>query len=179
MGSFGWRCLAVYVLFSFFSSTGQAQTGGKYDFYRYPQKYALSIDPLGQWLGRVSARLETRLDPNFTRQYEIVYQRNVQNKTDKLSYPEAAYTVGAIERIYLVDNAALLGQYAGIGIGVGVINKTIAVRLTAEMGYKFAFPIGRSYFFIEPTLLMDSYLITNHDARRIFPYIAMPFGYCW
>jgi hypothetical protein len=158
----------------------EAQTAGKYDFYRYLQQYAVEIDPLGDILGRVSAQFEERLDPNFSRVYEIVYQRDIEDKHTSGWYPESATTVGAIERIFLTDNAALLGQYLGIGVGAGLVgNNTLGVRITAEIGYKIAFGGGIGHFFIEPRLLLDSYIVTNSVGQRILPYIALPFGYSW
>ena len=164
---------------SFFILDCEAQTAGKYEFYRYLQHDAIQIDPLGQILGRVSGHFEMRLDPNFTRTYEIVYQRNVADKSITGWFPESAITVGAIERIYLVDNAAMLGQFAGAGAGIGFVHKNFAFRLTAEMGYKFAFGGGKGHYFIEPSLIMDAYLITNRVGKRVLPYIAIPFGYSW
>ncbi len=157
----------------------RAQTAGKYEFYRYKQTQAIQIDPLGQFLGRVSAEYEVRLDPNYTRAYEFVYQKNLEDKQITGAYPESGISIGAIERIYLVDNAAMLGQYVGIGAGVGLIDKTISARLTAEIGYKYAFGGGIGHFFIEPRIIMDAYLITNHAGKRVLPYISLPFGYAW
>ncbi len=178
------RALLKFLVFltlhtSFFVLNCAAQTAGKYEFYRYKQQYAIQIDPLGQILGRVSAQFEERLDPNFTRAYEIVYQKNLEDKRVTGAYPESGISIGAIERIYLVDNAAMLGQYVGIGAGLGIINKTVSVRMTAEMGYKFAFGGGSGHYFIEPRLIMDAYLVTNHAGQRILPYISLPFGYTW
>jgi len=157
----------------------RSQTAGRYEFYRYLQHHAVTIDPLGTILGRISAHYEDRLDPNFSRVYEIVYQKDVSNPYVTGTYAESAFTIGAIERLFLVDNAAMLGQYAGAGIGVGKIDKTIAVRLTAEIGYKIAFGGGEGHYFVEPRVIMDAYLITNHVGRQIIPYIALPFGYAW
>jgi hypothetical protein len=164
---------------SFFIINCKAQTAGKYDFYRYLQQHAIEIDPLGYILGRVSAQYEERLDPNFSRTYEIVYQRKLEDRGVTGWYPESGESIGAIERIYLTDNAALLGQYVGVGLGVGLVNKTIALRATAELGYKIAFGGGTGHYIIEPRILMDSYLITNHDCKRILPYFSLPFGYSW
>ena len=178
-----WRVSTILMVAGFlwhcFTPTCEAQTAGKYEFYRYKQHYAISIDPLGQILGRVSAAFEQRLDPNFTREYEIVYQRNLEDRHLTGAYPESGISVGAIERIFLVDNAAMLGQYVGVGAGLGIVNKTISVRLTAEMGYKFAFGGGIGHYFIEPRIIMDAYLVTNHDGQRVLPYISIPFGYAW
>lgn len=156
-----------------------AQTAGKYEFYRYNQAYAVQVDPLGQILGRLSVQFEDRLDPNFTRAYEFVYQKNVEDKHVAGAYPESAVSLGAIERIYLVDNAAMLGLYVGIGGGIGMTHVTGTVRLTAEIGYKYSFGGGIGHFFIEPRLIMDSYLITNHVSQRVLPYVSLPFGYAW
>lgn len=156
-----------------------AQTAGKYEFYRYKQAYTVEIDPLGEILGRMSGQFEERLDPNFSRAYEFVYQKNVGDKKVAGYYPESAISIGAIERIFLVDNAAMLGFYVGIGAGIGMANTTGTLRLTAEIGYKFAFGGGLGHFFIEPRIIMDSYLITNHDSQRVLPYISLPFGYAW
>jgi hypothetical protein len=177
------KAVALSLLFilnsSLLTHNCEAQTAGKYDFYRYLQQYAVEIDPLGEILGRVSAQFEERLDPNFSRVYEMVYQRDLEDKNVTGWYPESAVSIGAIERIYLTDNAALLGQYFGLGAGVGLISKTISVRATAEIGDKIAFGGGTGHFFIEPRLLLDSYLITNGISKRILPYIALPFGYSW
>src|ERR1017187_9352447 len=94
---------------SFLIRNCEAQTAGKYEFFRYDQRYAVEIDPLGQILGRVSAQFEARLDPNFTRVYEFVYQKNLGDKQVTGWYPESGLSAAAIERIYLVDNAAMLG----------------------------------------------------------------------
>jgi hypothetical protein len=164
---------------SFLIINCKAQTAGKYDFYRYLQRYAIEIDPLGAILGRISAQFEERLDPNFSRVYEIVYQSKLGDKTVTGWYPESGESIGVIERIYFTDNSAFLGQYVGVGLGTGLVNKTIALRATAEIGYKIAFGGGTGHFIIEPRILMDSYLITNHDGKRILPYISLPFGYSW
>ncbi|MDP4198770.1 MAG: hypothetical protein Q8922_02250 [Bacteroidota bacterium] len=156
-----------------------AQTAGKYDFYRYLQRSAIEIDPLGVILGRLGAHYEQRLDPNFTRTYEFVYQTKLEDKKVEGWYPESGVSIGAVERIYLIDNAAMLGQYAGVGAGLGLINKTISVRLTAEIGYKYIFGGGKGHYFIEPKFLMDAYLITNRVGKRIMPIVALPFGYSW
>ena len=50
---------------SLLTPTCEAQTASKYDFYRYLQQYAVSIDPLGEILGRVSAQFEERLGVDF------------------------------------------------------------------------------------------------------------------
>jgi hypothetical protein len=173
-------CLFLILNSSFLIINCHAQTAGKYEFYRYLQQYAIEIDPLvGELLGRVSAQYEQRLDPNFSRAYEIVYQRSLEDKHISGWYPESGVSVGAIERIFLVDNAALLGQYVGLGAGVGLVNKTISVRATAELGYKIAFGGGTGHYFIEPRVILDSYLITNRVGQRILPYISLPFGYSW
>ncbi len=164
---------------SFFILNCEAQTAGKYEFYRYPQQSAVEIDPLGDILGRISAQYEVRLDPNFTRVYEIVYQRKLQDQNVTGWYPESGVSLGAIERIYLIDNAAMLGNYVGVGGGVGLVNRTISLRMTAEIGYKFMFGGGTGHYFIEPKLLMDAYLITNRVGERVLPYLALPFGYAW
>ncbi len=156
-----------------------AQSAGKYEFYRYKQAYAIQVDPLGQILGRLSGQFEDRLDPNFTRTYEFVYHKDVGDKHLGGWYPESAASIGAIERIYLVDNAAMLGLYVGVGGGVGMTHLTGTLRLTAEIGYKFCFGGGAAHYFIEPRVIMDSYLITNHDSQRVLPYISLPFGYAW
>ncbi|HET6402200.1 MAG TPA: hypothetical protein VFH95_12495 [Candidatus Kapabacteria bacterium] len=177
------KVIAVAVLLtlnsSFFILHCEAQTAGKYEFYRYKQQYAVEIDPLGQILGRVSAQFEERLDPNFSRAYEFVYQKDLEDKHATGSYPESGISIGVIERIFLVDNAAMLGQYVGVGAGLGLVNKTVSARMTAELGYKFAFGGGIGHYFIEPRLIMDAYLVTNHDGLRILPYISLPFGYAW
>jgi hypothetical protein len=176
-------CLQIFVFFILliFSITTNcnAQTSGKYDFYRYLQRYAIEIDPLGAILGRISAQFEERLDPNFSRVYEIVYQSKLGDKTVTGWYQESGESIGVIERIYFTDNSAMLGQYVGLGLGMGLVNKTIALRATAEIGYKIAFGGGSGHFIFEPRILMDSYLITNRDGKRILPYISLPFGYSW
>jgi hypothetical protein len=154
-----------------------AQTSGKYDFYRHPEVNAIGIDPIGWFLGRVDAYWEDRLDPNYSRSYELVYQHDIR-KDKGQGVQQTAYTVGAIERIYLIDNAAILGQYVGLGIGLGMSNQTFVVRATAEIGYKYVFETGRG-FFIEPKLTLDSYIVGNSHIRRVIPYFALPFGYCW
>jgi hypothetical protein len=171
---------AIFVLLIFvISESCEAQTAGKYEFYRYDQRYAIEIDPVGEILGRVSAQFEERLDPNFARVYEFVYQKNLGDKSITGYYPESGVSIAAIERIYFVDNAAMLGQYVGVGPGFGLINKTISFRMTAEIGYKIAFGGGKGNFFIEPRAIMDAYLVTNHDGKSILPYVSLPFGYAW
>jgi hypothetical protein len=164
---------------SFLILNCEAQTAGKYEFYRYDQRYAIEIDPLGQILGRVSAQFEQRLDPNFSRVYEFVYQKALGDKSVTGWYPESGVSIAAIERIFLVDNAAMLGQYVGVGAGFGLINETISFRMTAEIGYKIAFGGGKGNYFIEPRAIMDAYLVTNHVGKRVLPYISLPFGYAW
>jgi len=172
-------CLIFILHSSLFILHCEAQTAGKYEFYRYKQRYAIEIDPLGQILGRISAQFEQRLDPNFSRVYEFVYQKNVADKNATGSYPESGVSLAAIERIFLVDNAAMLGQYVGVGAGFGLINQTISFRLTAEIGYKIVFGGGKGNYFIEPRAIMDAYLVTNHVGKRVLPYISLPFGYAW
>ena len=173
-------CISILILnSSFLIPNCHAQTSGKYDFYRYLQSYAIEIDPLGFFLGRVGAHFEQRLDPNFSRVYEIIYQNQLGDKAINGWYQESGESIGVIERIYFTDNSAMLGQYVGLGLGTGLVNKTIALRATAEIGYKIAFGGGTGHFIIEPRILMDSYLITNRDGKRILPYISIPFGYSW
>ena len=154
-----------------------AQTGHKYDYYRHPESQSVAINPFGWLLGRVDAHFEDRLDPNFSRSYEFAYQPDIRK--DKQQPIQTAYTVGAIERIYLIDNAAILGQFVGLGGGVGMVSKTFCVRLTAEIGYKLLLGSGPRAFFLEPELLLDSYIVGNHHIRRVIPYFALPFGYAW
>ncbi|HEY3875084.1 MAG TPA: hypothetical protein VGM92_06380, partial [Candidatus Kapabacteria bacterium] len=140
---------------------------------------AIAIDPLGDILGRVSIQYEQRLDPNFSRMYEFVYQRELADRSITGWYPESGVSIAAIERIYLIDNGAILGGYAGVGLGTGIVNKTIDVRLTAEIGYKFCFGGGTGNYFIEPRMIMDAYLITNRVGQQVLPYLSVPFGYAW
>src|SRR5438067_868025 len=133
------KVVTFFILLVLCATTAFAQTAGKYEFYRYLQRYAVTVDPLGQIFGRASLHFEDRLDPNFTRLYEVSYQKEVANMHTPGWYHESSYTIGAIERIYLVDNAAMIGQYVGVGTGVGMVNVTIAWRLTAEIGYKLMF----------------------------------------
>jgi hypothetical protein len=156
-----------------------AQHAGKYDYYRYLQTQAVEADPLGFILGRVSAQYEQRLDPNFTRTYEFAWQRELGDKNVKGYYHESGVSIGAMERIYLVDNAAMLGNYAGVGAGLGLIDKTISFRLTAEVGYKYCFGGGKGHYFVEPKFIMDAYLFTNRIGKRILPLVALPVGYAW
>ncbi len=181
MNGISFRTITFFLILnsSFLIPNCRAQTAGKYEFYRYLQQYAVEIDPLGDILGRISAQFEQRLDPNFSRVYEIVYQRELEDKHVTGWYPESGISIAAIERIFLVDNAALLGQYVGVGVGVGLVNETVAARVTAEIGYKIAFGGGTGHYFIEPRILLDSYLVTNRDGQRILPYISLPFGYSW
>src|ERR1051326_8956410 len=82
------RCVLLIVLTcsffilhsSFFILHCFAQSGGNYYFYRYLQTRAVEVDPLGAILGRISAHYEQRLDPNFTRTYEFVWQRELGDK---------------------------------------------------------------------------------------------------
>lgn len=172
------RAFFIVALLTLFPLCTSAQTAGKYEFYRHPESQAVTIDPLGFLLGRINGHFEQRLDPNFTRTYELVYQRDIRRNKDSGS-AQTAYTVGAIERIYLIDNAAMLGQYVGLGVGVGFVGPSFGFRLTAELGYKLLLGSGPGEFFLEPNLTLDSYLIGNGSIRRVLPYIALPFGYCW
>lgn len=179
-----WRLGALILVFitfhsSFFIRNCSAQSAGKYEFYRYLQNRAVEVDPLGFILGRVSAHYEQRLDPNFTRTYEFVWQRELGDKAVANWHHQSGVSIGAMERIYLVDNAAMLGNYASVGAGLGLIDKTISVRLTAEIGYKYCFGGGKGHYFVEPKFIMDAYLITNHVGKRILPLIALPVGYAW
>lgn len=166
--------LVVWLL----ATAAHCQTAGKYEFYRHPQSQAIRVNPLGYILGRIDAQFEQRLDPNFTRTYEFAYQPDIRKNRDSGSV-QTAYTIGAVERIYLIDNAAMLGQFVGLGGGIGSAGKSFGLRLTAELGYKLVFGEGPGKIFVEPVLTLDSYLIGNSSIRRVLPYIALPFGYCW
>lgn len=170
------RLVLVAVLL-LIAQTASAQSAGKYSFYRHPEAEAVAINPLGWFVGRLDAHWEVRLDPNFSRSYEIVYQHDIR-KDKSVGDRQTALTVGAIERIYLIDNAAILGQYVALGGGLGMVNQTFVVRLTAEIGYKFVFATGKG-FYVEPALTLDSYIVGNSHIRRVIPYFALPFGYCW
>jgi hypothetical protein len=168
-----------FILYSLFCVRCSAQHAGKYDYYRYLQAQAVEADPLGFILGRVSAQYEQRLDPNFTRTYEFVWQRELGDKNVEGYYHESGVSVGVLERIYLVDNAAMLGNYAGVGAGLGLVDRTISFRLTAEIGYKYCFGGGKGHYFVEPKFIMDAYLFTNRIGKRILPLVALPIGYAW
>jgi hypothetical protein len=172
------RSLLVVTVVLSLAVTARAQSGSRYDFYRHPESQAITVNPLGFLLGRIDGHFEQRLDPNFTRTYGFAYQPDIRKNRDSGTV-QTAYTADATERIYLIDNAAMLGQFVGLGAGIGAVGKSFGLRLTAELGYKLVLGSASGKFFIEPVLTLDSYLIGNGSIRRVLPYIALPFGYCW
>lgn len=164
-----------------FIATGYAQEGQprtsypRVDYYRSPFPNALSIDPLGELLGRIGMKYERRTDPLFSSFFEFSYQRDVKKKDFDTTLP--AYSIGVGERIYLRDNAAMEGVYVGVQGAVSFISSSLTLRLTPEIGYKVR--LGNSHFFIEPLILYDAFLFHIHGAKSVLPYVALPIGYMW
>ena len=171
-------CLGLAWL-SGWSREVRAQSAEKYDFFRYPQSHAASLNPIGPIFGRWDGYYEWRLDPNFSRRIEIAYQPNVRDTHKNGTFDESAISIGLTERLYLYDNAAIQAQFAGVGLGVALIRKTVALRITTEIGYKWIFSNGAGNFYIEPMVLLDAYVVTNHDCKRIIPVLELPVGYAW
>ena len=170
--------LLAVVVFSVAAAPAKAQPRLEpVDYYVSPFPHAVELDPIGYLLGRVGGRFEYRVDPLISRYFEVAYQKNLDRTANGIVMPSASLGFG--ERIYLRDNAAMVGLYAGVNLGVALINATILdARLSMEIGYKL--PLGsKSHFFIEPELLIDAYLFHHQNVSEIFPYITIPFGYLW
>jgi hypothetical protein len=170
--------LAGAFLLLFAANVCSAQEHEEIQYYISPYWHAVQIDPIGTLLDRISARYEFRVDPLLSRYFEFAYQRNLNTKvTNDVRTPSASAAFG--ERIFLRDNAAMIGLFAGVNVGIALLDhRTVSARITLEIGYKL--PLGKnSHFFIEPEGLIDSYIIKRPNMRQIFPYLAIPFGYIW
>jgi hypothetical protein len=160
------------------SSTFAQSPHGELQYYISPYRYAFQIDPLGALLGRISGRFEFRVDPLISRYVEFAYQRNLNTKVgNDIRTPSSSLAFG--ERIYLRDNAAMVGLFAGVNLGFALIDsRSFSARLSLEIGYKL--PLGSgSHFFLEPEMIIDAYFLKRPNMRQIFPYVALPFGYMW
>ncbi len=169
---------ASVVLVLFVSLTGCAPDREEVQYYISPYAHAAQVDPLGAILGREGARYEYRIDPLISRYFEFAYQRNLNTKVgNDVKTSSASLAFG--ERIYLRDNAAMTGLFAGVNLGPALLDqKYFSARITIEIGYKL--PLGtNSHFFIEPEGLIDSYIFKRQNMRQIFPYLALPLGYTW
>jgi hypothetical protein len=145
------------------------------DYYVSPYPHAAEIDPLGDILGRVGARYEYRVDPSLSRYFDVSFQRNLNHAANGIITP--AISVGYGTRIYLRDNAAMVGLFVGVNLGLALVNhNSINALLAMEIGYKLTFG-PNSPFFIEPELLTDAYLFHHNNASKIFPYVAVPLGF--
>jgi hypothetical protein len=147
------------------------------DYYVSPYPHAVEIDPLGDLLGRVGARYEYRVDPLLSRYFDFSFQKNLNHDRNGIITP--AISAGYGTRIYLRDNAAMVGLFVGVNLGVALVNhNSINALLSMEIGYKLTFG-SKSPFFIEPELLTDAYLFHHNNASKVFPYVAVPVGFLW
>jgi len=167
---------ALVLVLSFVCAASRSNAQERYEdvqYYVYPYGHAVQIDPLGILLGRIGARMEFRFDPLISRYIEVAYQPNLNTEgQNDIRTPSISAGVG--ERIYLRDNCAIVGLFAGANLALALIdNVNPNVRLTIEIGAKL--PIGNR-FFLEPELLIDSYLFVRQNMRQIFPYVALPMG---
>jgi hypothetical protein len=174
----GWRAtifIPLFLLVLISPEVSQAQHREPVNYYRSPYWYGVQIDPIGQILGRASARFEWRVDPLLSRYFEFAYQKNVSSLS--VTAKEQSMSLGIGERIYLRDNAAIVGFFAGANLGFALINsKSFGARISLEIGCKIPFT-AKSHFFVEPELMIDAYFIHPIFTRQIFPYFSLPFGY--
>ncbi len=172
--------IAAFLATNLLASFGFAQEKRKpVDYYRSPYGWAVQIDPLGYVLGRYGGRLEMRTEPNYSLYVDFAHDRDID--TNKSSITDDAIPMNSLGlggRIYLRDNAALEGLFAG-GSLAGTIQagSRLGLRLSVEIGYKLVF--GDGPFFIEPQLLIDSYPFRHPGAKAMFSYISVPLGFAW
>lgn len=162
------------------ASSVQAQEKRKpVDYYRSQYAWALQVDPLGYVLGRYGARLEMRTEPNYSLYLDYAHDRDID--TNKSSITDDALPMNSIglgARIYLRDNSAVEGLFAGASLaGTIQSGSRLGLRLSVEIGYKLRF--GDGPFFIEPQLLIDSYPLRDPAAKPMFSYISIPLGFAW
>lgn len=149
------------------------------ELYRSEYAYALTVDPIGLVLGRTAARFEWRYEPNFSHIIELAFDRDIDSlKTSITSDAIPTYSSAFGMRLYLRDNDAIEGLFAGIGAGGTLMNeRKLGLRVTAEIGYKWV--LGGSGFFLEPQLIIDAYVLRVAAAKPFFSYVALPFGIAW
>jgi hypothetical protein len=172
--------LAIVAVAMIFTSSGFAQERrAPVDYYRSPYGWAVQADPLGYILGRYGGRLEMRTEPNYSLYLDFAHDRDID--TNKSSITDDAIpmnSLGVGGRIYLRDNGALEGLFAGGSLaGTLQSGSRLGLRLSVEIGYKLVF--GDGPFFIEPQLLIDSYPFRHPAAKPMFSYISIPLGFAW
>jgi hypothetical protein len=172
--------LVALAIFALTASESSAQERRKpVDYYVSPYAWALQVDPLGYFLGRYGGRLEMRTEPNYSLYADFAYDRDID--TNKSSITDDALpmnSLGAGGRIYLRDNGAVEGLFAGAALaGTIQSGSRLGLRLSVEIGYKLVF--GDGPFFIEPQLLIDAYPFRHPAAKAMFSYISIPLGFAW
>jgi hypothetical protein len=170
---------AAFWLLLFFFADAKAQDKEPVNYYRSPFKWAAQIDPLGFFLGRYGARLEKRLAPDYSLYLDFAHDRDIDtNKTSITDDNIPMNSLGLGGRIYLRDNAALEGLFAGTSLaGTIQSGSRLGLRLSVEIGYKWM--LGEGPFFIEPQLLIDAYPFRHPGAKAMFTYVSIPLGFAW
>ena len=169
--------LFIFILnASFLIHNCVAQTAGKYDFYRYLQQYAVSNRSAGRnsWAGQRAIR--ERLDPNFSRVYEIVYQRNLEDNIRRVGIKNRGFPLARWSGFFLSIMLRCLGNMLAWELVFGSVNETIAARITAEIGYKFVFGGGTGHYFIEPRLLWTPISLRTGSDSVFFPILRCRLG---
>ena len=171
--------LLVTVGLVFCFNNASAQRRPPVEYYRSPFGWAVQADPLGYLLGRYGGRVERRLDPTYSVYLDYAFDRDLDTlKTTITNDRIPAHSAGVGGRIYLRDNAALEGLFAGASVAGTIQNGSrLGLRLSTEIGYKWM--LGDGPFFIEPQLLIDAYPFRDPAARAMFTYIAIPVGFAW
>jgi hypothetical protein len=172
--------IAAFAILCLASSSVIAQEKRKpVDYYRSQYGWAVQADPLGFILGRYGARLEMRTEPNYSLYLDFAHDRDIDTlKTSITDDRIPTNSLGVGGRIYLKDNSAVEGLFAG-GSLAGTIQSgsRLGLRLSVEIGYKWM--LGDGPFFIEPQLLIDSYPFRDPGAKAMFSYISIPLGFAW
>jgi hypothetical protein len=171
-----WAVLICSAICFFISNSAIAQRSRheRVDYYRSPFQYAAQGDPLGAILKRLAARFEYRSDPLYSRYFEVEYHLDLRG-FGKSGDPMRAGSIAYGTRIYLRDNAAMEGLFAGANLGVSLISGiTFGARIGMEVGYKIR--LGKSQFFMEPEVLIEAYVLKRPTGKIVLPYVAVPFG---
>jgi hypothetical protein len=160
-------------------ANARAQRREPVEYYRSPYGWGLQADPLGYLLGRYGGRIERRLDPTYSVYVDYAFDRDIDTlKTTITNDRIPMHSAGLGGRIYLRDNAALAGLFAGAAVaGIVQNGSRLGMRLSTEIGYKWI--LGDGPFFIEPQLLIDAYPFRDPGAKAMFTYVAIPLGFAW
>ncbi|HET6512441.1 MAG TPA: hypothetical protein VFH43_09640, partial [Candidatus Kapabacteria bacterium] len=179
IASLGMTCCIIVLLLGISINESFAQRRDPVEYYRSKYGWALQADPLGYVLGRYGGRLEKRTDPNFSFLLDYSFDRDIDSLKSSITDDKIpTHSAGVGARIYLKDNNAVEGLFAGLTLAGTIQSGTrLGLRLSAEIGYKWM--LGDGPFFIEPQFIVDSYVFRDPAAKPMFAYVSLPLGFAW